>query len=302
VENDRTVHVTILLDTSAFRSISTADIQFGIREGSDVAISSFTVWELLCHLDEPEFDRRRGLLLKARHVRILDDPAADWDAETLPIEDRVHRRVKDPDFLALVLDRLDKSRTLAAFYASPLLDPAGDLRDLSNCSARTRTTLDDAFPGFEHLMQGLGRLTEKSADAESRLDLDSDGGFHNAVLNWVNSRTIVARQRGSTRAQEELFDLALDHHYMAGSQVFETARDVIANPNRNYRNDLEDGIIATHFRISVPMTFVVGDRAFRSRLERTRERMRRLDMEHPWRVLDEPSWLAAISRSPADAC
>ena len=72
-----------ILDTSFIRGTKKNDI-LEIAKRRPLAVSPFTLWEILCHLDEvkegetPEagFLRRKGHVEILQHVTILDDPFA----------------------------------------------------------------------------------------------------------------------------------------------------------------------------------------------------------------------------------
>lgn len=73
-----------ILDTSVIRGMRKRDI-LALRQDRRIAISPFTLWEILCHLDEVStgedaataFGRRRGHVAVLHELECLHDPFAD---------------------------------------------------------------------------------------------------------------------------------------------------------------------------------------------------------------------------------
>src|SRR5580700_5795832 len=85
-----------ILDTSALQAMSSADIAI-ISKHRRIVVPSVAIWELLCHLDElvdgcnPQlsFERRRGQILKALNLELLNDSRLSW-TQTAKGSDAVH--------------------------------------------------------------------------------------------------------------------------------------------------------------------------------------------------------------------
>jgi hypothetical protein len=113
---------TYLLDTSAFRALSAAQLEAASQESS-LLVSPFCFWELLTHLeDSGQFARVKGNLMKFRHIRVLDDPRAWVERSVVLPSDPVHENVPDDELVYATLAALRDSDSVADFYQKYVRD------------------------------------------------------------------------------------------------------------------------------------------------------------------------------------
>src|SRR5918999_2080725 len=100
---------TLLIDTSSAKGMP-RNVLLRTLESGRAALSPWSVWEILSHLDEGEFARQRGYL-----ARLLAAPLLERDAhQRLRWRFRIDRRTDtDADLLRRLLANLHDSRTLA---------------------------------------------------------------------------------------------------------------------------------------------------------------------------------------------
>jgi len=78
---EMTNYLKYVFDTSSLISTGRKYLEVA-SDKADLCISTISIYELLCHIDEDEsgedtFSRRKGNLLKCQIPRILNDPFAD---------------------------------------------------------------------------------------------------------------------------------------------------------------------------------------------------------------------------------
>jgi hypothetical protein len=156
-----------LLDTSAFRALSAAQLEAASQEAS-LMVSPFCFWEPLTHLeDNGQFGLVRGNLMKFRHVRVLDDPRAWVERSVVLLSDEVHERLQDNELIYATLAALRDSDSVADFYQKYIRDGRNQVREISDCVSRVSALLTAEEQRFKHFVKkimagvrgGLVRLT-----------------------------------------------------------------------------------------------------------------------------------------------
>ncbi len=139
-----------ILDTSALRALPGK-----ILEEHTFYTSPYCFWELLTHLDEGQFTRRKGQLMKLRFTHILDDPRAAIETPLLIYDARLQDRVSDEELITTALTALQDSDSLERFYSSYIKDSRGHLRQVSDCAAGAQKALEEAEKKYAEFIQNI---------------------------------------------------------------------------------------------------------------------------------------------------
>jgi hypothetical protein len=145
---------SFLIDTSVLRRVPSRRLE-AVAGVPDVAVSPYTVWELLTHLGDADFDRAKGTLMKLRHVRILDDPRASIEKLVTKSSDRIHARVPDNDLAYAMLAALRDSSSVPEFYGVHIRDENGEVRQVSGCIQRLREIMATEEQRFNDLLSAI---------------------------------------------------------------------------------------------------------------------------------------------------
>jgi hypothetical protein len=162
-----------ILDTSTVRCLSRKNLEEAAQK-ANVFLPTFSVWELLCHLDEhikkesieKSFERQKGQLIKAISLPLLDDPFAAH-AVAVGIPNAAHpTRFEDKIMVKKLLVQLSESTTLSDFYSKYVIYPSGERASTEECANRCRIALknfeDDYINHVQKIYASL--LANKSSD------------------------------------------------------------------------------------------------------------------------------------------
>lgn len=249
-----------LLDTSAFRAISGQHLAT-LAQRRPVLVSPYCFWEILTHLDgQDRFVRTRGMLMKFRHVGVLDDPhaAAAADLRTAPAA--LPARVSDDELIYASLAALRDSNTLAEFYSKQIADSQGNARLLSDCVARARIVLATEENQFTIFVRQIMEALAQSGDT-LRTPMD----LHRATLSLLNGWPISQLGRSLDDDSDHRILRRLYVHFCF---VTHCARHYLADLTRKFDgNDFEDARLCQHVSLDAPYVIVSADHRLRSLLE-----------------------------------
>jgi hypothetical protein len=169
-----------LLDTSAFRALPGTILQEGT-----FFTSPYCVWELLTHLDEKDFARSKGQLMKARFTHVLNDPRAAVETSLLLHDTKLQERVPDEELIRYALAALNDSDSLDRFYRSVIGDSNGEFRQVSDCVARAKEVLEEEEQRYTQFIQKI-----IGAFRSGNVKLDSDVDQHGAILSLLEGDVI----------------------------------------------------------------------------------------------------------------
>lgn len=238
-----------LLDTSALRALPTRTLR---RFDPPAETSSYCFYELVCHLDTDDFARRKGIVLKCRETRILDDPCAEFDRHFGVDPRPTQEQVPAGSIIGCILDRLALSRSLSEFYAQNVLDGEGNARLLRDSVKRVNEILHQEELKFEAFVQGVIDVLQ-----QGHIDLASDQSCNNAIMGLVHGQAEVLRQKGVSNPDISEID---DMKYLYYGYVFERAVHYFSRGSKIDHNDYEDASIIMHMRLTQPTVLVTNDK------------------------------------------
>lgn len=258
--------VLYLLDTSALRALPGKLLE----EGAFYA-SPYCVWELLTHLDEKDFARCKGRLLKARFTHVLDDPRAAVETPLLPHDTKLQKRVSDGELIGHILAALNDSHSLERFYRSPIRDSNGELRQVAYSAANARNVLAEAERRYTEFIQQI-----VGAFRSGHVNLNDDKDHYGAILGLLEGDVIKLQRRGAT--DDGLSDKLLSSYYFYCSYVFHRALAYFrSGKTKPESNDFEDAEICRHLALDTSYCLVTADKGLKDTLEKSIALVERLD-------------------------
>ncbi len=240
---------TYLLDTSALRGLPISTLR---RFDPPAKISSYCFYELVSHLEADDFKQCKGIVLKCRETRILDDPCAEFDRHFGVGPGPIHDQVPAGSIIESILDLLARSRSLSEFYAQNVLDGEGNTRLLRDFVKRVNGILSQEELKFEEWVKKVVDILQ-----QGHIDLASDQSCNNAIMDLVHGQAEVLRQKGVTNPDISEID---DMKYLYYGYVFEQAVHYFSRGGNFDRNDYEDASIIMHMRLTQPTVLVTNDK------------------------------------------
>ncbi len=254
-----------LLDTSALRALPGT-----VLRGATFFTSPYCVWELLTHLDEKDFARRKGQLMKARFTRVLDDPRAAVETRLLLHDTKLQKRVSDEELIGYMLAALNDSDSLDRFYKTLIRDSNSEFRQVSDCVARARKVLAEEEQRYTQFVQQI-----VGAFRSGDVKLDSDLDQHGAILSLLEGDVIKLQQRGAT--DHGLRDKLRNSNYIYWSYVFHRALAYFrSGKTKPESNDYEDGQICRHLALDTSYCLVTADKGLKDALDKSIALIKRL--------------------------
>lgn len=269
-----------LLDTQALRSLPFATIRRAVARGMRLSVSPISLWELLTHLDKTDeksgFDLRKGWLLKARGLRILDDPFAAHAVRVAAPTVAHESRFDDAPILNAVLEALDASPTLADFYARTVVY-RGETRAIKESAARARKALDDAERDYVAHVQRMITLMDEQIGRSALRTVDDD---RYVVVASAGTLKLAEFYKSFGYDSPDLVARIFESVYPHMGYVFERARQYALNNASGAAikidpNDTEDGMLCLHLGLGDDRVLVTDDKGTRRALGEAGARVER---------------------------
>lgn len=248
------MHRKYLLDTSAVRCLPTSTLA-EVSQLHDLYVSPFCFWEILGHLEEHgSFDSYKSLLMKFKHVEVLDDPFANIH--------RLRERIPDNDLIEASLAALRDSTSLSDFYSKYIRDSKGAVRSLSDCAARGDEILYQEEEKYIRFLKNATQLLDSG-----RVRYETDAHRHQAILSLVEGWLIQLRESGveDVSSRERL----VNDTYIYFSYIFHRALRCVLTQANVDRNDHEDAALCLHLKLNSPINVVAADKGLRQALNLT---------------------------------
>ena len=262
-------NIPILLDTSAFKSLSSDELKQCNLEKLKIMISPYTFWELLCHSDE-DWIQYKGNIYKCSRVQILDDPRAIIETDLKYQIDRLINRLPDNELIPGVLECLNESNSLDDFYKSNFIDSRGNKRLISEYSERVSKKLDkDAKEYFNFIEKIKIHLIQEN------YDMDSDKDCHSIIMSLTKVDKIY--KKNNSKQTKDLSTQIINKYYLYFAYIFERIKQLLQNGGaKPQRNDYEDSRICLHLSLNKSLKFITIDKGFSKSLINSIKRLERI--------------------------
>lgn len=279
---------TFLLDTSVIRSASVDALDRLRRSGLLLAVSSYTIWELLAHLDEgygtsthrrsrtasDAFRMFRANILKTRQMRRLGDPYREFARIAGTNE---CTEIEDEQTIQRLFSALECADSIFAFdrIASDL-----GLPHFSLLAWSTREWFK-SHEGAEHVGH-IRRLTNYLQCNPPRSDVDFDLAVHQAIA--VSAGEAIARGA----SPDAILARLVPAFYLRDAYFIERGLHYVRSGRTPDANDFVDGNILRHMHILGASTLVTLDSGTRNALQSIFARLQRLGLPTLARVTNWP--------------
>jgi hypothetical protein len=237
-----------LVDTSTMIAVSRNEFESLRIKGVSVRASTYSCWELLCHLDEPgNFQRQKAQLLKFELIDILDDPQLSIeDSLSLP---RMHS-VTDVDLIQAALAALQRSDTLEQFFSSYIRDTQGSYREIANVPDRAR----------KHLCSFETNYTEVTSRVinhlRSRSDIEDPVTYPGFIISMLHSDLERLQKRDASTTIQQV----AKSFWVYWGYIFCRCLNYIRTHASIEPNDYEDANICKHLTTDSEFAFVTADK------------------------------------------
>lgn len=256
-----------IIDTSALRSISRFDLD-SILKRRRIVVSSTSIYELLCHLDEKRgglnqqesYETAKGQMLKARNLAVLYDPFAYW-ANKIGADYVDPDRYLDPEAVEKLFDALDANNTLDDFYSDSRLLQNGTSIGFRDCSARARRVLEEEELKFVSTWNTMVAQIITRGITDWKEQINAGNAFWSVVSISIDASADFLT--GSVLSREdqanELWHLAYCYIGYIISKFFSRMNDSgIANFSVD-KNDTEDALICGYLDVRANDILISND-------------------------------------------
>jgi hypothetical protein len=304
-----------VLDTSAFYSIgysAMADIAARRR----LLVSPISVYEILCHIDEPArknesvekgFSVHRSRLAKCGLLEMLEDPFAEH-AVFVGAKAAVNpTRFDDRYVLPQMFPVMNTAATLDDFYQGTVTYRDGSVAAIKGVAVRARATLDEAEADFKSRSQRLyERVLEVFGPQRSR----SLSGVEFVRLAAEGVRTLSEHYEAQGVVDSALDGAVFSSIYPFGGYRLARTQEYIRRTQGKTApvfdvNDMEDAYICLHLNLVEPRILVTGDSGTREALSHALDMLTKasVDTDTPVEVrtgvVSIPEFLTATISVPA---
>jgi predicted nucleic acid-binding protein len=255
-----------VLDTSVIIGMKRKDI-LAVAKRRVVAVSPFTVWELVCHLDEvrkdetPDqaFRRRKGTVVVLQSLEMLHDPFAQHAAAVGAAQLANPTRFEDREGARQIVNCVVGAKSLAALRREVLTRPDGAKVRFGDIAVRARQALEqEELRYIENARKMWGRVVSLSGLTNPSKLTDEH------LWQWLSD--MLAALRGSYEqdgvATEALLLNVCESMYPYFGYLFARLRTYCPDKKGVLAiqpNDTEDGYLCMHIRLFEDDVLVTGD-------------------------------------------
>jgi len=235
-------------------------------------ISSYTFFELLCHLDdhlEEDWERSKGKICKCSSVEILDDPRAIIETELHYQTERLKDRLPDSQLIPEILKCLSNSNSINDFYKSGFIDKKGKKRSICECSKGARETLDERENKYLNFVKKIRECIEKK-----NYDINSEKDCNEIITQLIDGAVIVAEN--NSNQTKDISNQVFNKYYLYFSYIFERTKQLMIDGKEEpERNDYEDSRICLHLHLDKPFIFITNDNGIFKAIKNSTERLKK---------------------------
>jgi hypothetical protein len=234
--------------------------------------SSYSFWEILCHLDEQDnFTSIKSQLNKFKYLNILDDPTAITAKYSNSKKSILHSRIEDSELILLILGALNNSNSIKEFYSCLVKDSNNQFRKVEDCADRGRDILRESADQY---VEFVGKII--NAIEANNLKHKTNKEKHNLVLSLVDGWILKLE---SDCGSKEILEQSLPNDvYIYFSYILNRALQYLESNNLNIDpNDYEDSRICQHLSLDSDFNFITEDKRFYKALNQTVEILNNLE-------------------------
>lgn len=262
-----------ILDTLALRGMKKEEIQT-IASRRPVGVSPFSVYEMLCHLDESEpgeaaaqtFARRQGWFAKLDDLEILHDPFAQHATAVGADSLANPSRFEDRDCTKQLVRECVQASSRNDLYRRTVRLSNGSTGSIRDIAVRAQAALKEEEQQYEAAVRNMWDRLKKHGEMSCPAKLTD-----NELWEWLKAVLQALRQsyeRDGVAVEALLVKIARSMYPYFG-YVFERLRKYSENRAGELivpANDTEDACIAMHMDLLAEDVLVTNDKNTRDAL------------------------------------
>lgn len=260
-----------ILDTSVVRGVSKQKI-LAIARVRPVAVSPYTLWELLCHLDElrgsettdEAFQRRKGHIAILGNLDILHDPFAQ-QAATVGAEELANpTRFEDKAAAKELIRRIVRASTLADLENEVFEYEDGSKGQFRQIAERARNALRDEEEKFIAAANRIWGMAQSTCSVKHPAHL-SDNDLWEILKAALTALKRSYEQDGV--APDALLSKVCESMFPYYGYLLARLRTYGVRDDGSLAmqpNDTEDGFLCLHLRLFEDDLLVTGDASTRN--------------------------------------
>lgn len=255
---------TALLDTSAFKALSSDELSAAKARGWHLTTSPWCFFELLCHLnEEDDFTQAKGNLMKFRGIEIIDKPL---DRAVAELAKSVNPRIWSSDLAYATLAAIDAATSPDDLANSLIVDEAGNNRGpLKDVAGKARSVLDGAEREFQTHITSMIEALQYGGGVARTAEMN-----HDVIMRRLAADGLPLPDTPDLDYSIVNQELGLKHSYcfwaylLLQAIMLEGAGQVTCSPN-----DFEDGQLCGYISLDAPMWILTGDQQLQKRIAET---------------------------------
>ncbi len=227
--------------------------------------SSYSCWEILCHMEEPcSFDPRKADLQKLKYTTVLDDPEF---SSRQAIRPATTSYVGDAELVRHCVACLESVDSIETFYSSSFTDSLGLKRQVSGVAGRASEILKKFETEYSNLLAKIiTRLQE--------LSVAPDDTQEHVRLIFSFLKGELSKYTDPEDPDPETWSKVREHYLVFYGYTFYRALSYASKNSRIDPNDFEDANICKHISPHHPFKMVTCDKDMRAALEKLHAALR----------------------------
>jgi hypothetical protein len=257
-----------ILDTSSLRSLDSATLRSAQSRGHCLLVSPITVWELLSHLADTDFQLARGNVRKVQMCRILHDPLGELMADIGCTAAVNPSRFEDNVGLQQVVSEVATAESYAELQERRIV-LNNQQRVFTDLAPRILSLFDSEQAQFASAMRARCHSLIDRYGRTRAMHLDGEDFYREAT----GLARILYEDALAAGCSVGLDELVLRSVYGAGYSVARACQYIGSNGEIQHvdfdRNDLEDYFISLHLNAASNRILVTDDNGVSRGIRRT---------------------------------
>lgn len=264
----------ILLDTSVVRSTSVKNLAALFEKGQKTFVSSYSFWEILCHLNESQkFKYFKSHLCKFKYLSILDDPFGIIAKYTKTYQSAINDRICDDELILGIISVLEYSDSIQHFYYNSYTDSKDKAHKIQGCAERGREILNNASDRYMDLVTKIIKTIK-----DNKLNYKTSLERHELILQLIDGWVCWLDTQGEN--SKDVRQDFTNEVYVYFSYILHRALIYLEQNNQNIDpNDYEDSQICLHLYPNSDFIFIANDKSLYNSVDQTVNLLHELDHE-----------------------
>lgn len=252
-------HALHILDTSAIRYLKRVQLQ-EIGKRFQLAISPYTVLELLAHLSAGDFLRYKAELVKLQDITILAFPRTELFSLPADEAEQLHWKFLR-DAMPAILLFAQKSDSYSQFACSSVpFGPAHAMLSLRDLDSRVKQDVDSLKKGYSDFIEEI--IQDLTRHESSSLTTPDEQRFVAHVKHAMQPSLEALLETNPSIDEGTYYDRLYPHFSFLILRALKYAQKRREAPHSKVdKNDYVDSNLCLHLNIQAPSILVTQDKA-----------------------------------------